>query len=499
MNQTTSTTTIATPATTATARASFFNRTVQNLREVWRDMADRTTGIFSAAPSPHLPDKDIEPLKAQMRDCLEARGGEVSARSRAAGLGRTYLSLDAQGRKRFLQLIAHEFGVDRGAVERAVANLEQVNGDVAERIKAERDLRKALRPPWLRLLTQFNGLPEGVHFLVDLRAELLTFCKDDPALLALESDLKDLLTTWFDVGFLELRRITWDSPAALLEKLIAYEAVHAIQSWDDLKKRLDSDRRCFAFFHPRMPNEPLIFVEVALVNGMADNIQALLDEEAPVLDPNAINTAIFYSISNAQKGLAGISFGNFLIKRVVDLLADEFKYLKTFATLSPIPGFRRWLDTKDGETAAPEFELLLPAERKSLDNLIKHETDGNTDTATDVDKLKALLQRPDWYTKADCVKTVKPPLMRLCAHYLVEEKRASGIACDRVAHFHLSNGARIERLNWLGNISREGLAQSAGMMVNYRYKLSDIEANHEAYSGEGRVKVSSSVRSLLRT
>lgn len=502
MNQTTSTTT--TIETTATARASLFNRTVQNLREVWRDMADRTSGIFSAAPSPNLPEKDIEPLKAQMRDCLEARGGEVSARSRAAGLGRTYLSLDAQGRKRFLQLIAHEFGVDRTAVERAIGNLHQVEANVAERIKAERDLRKALRPPWLRLLTQFNGLPEGVHFLVDLRAELLTFCKDDPALMALESDLKDLLTTWFDVGFLELQRITWDSPAALLEKLIAYEAVHAIQGWDDLKKRLDSDRRCFAFFHPRMPDEPLIFVEVALVNGMADNIQALLDEEAPVLDPNAINTAIFYSISNAQTGLAGISFGNFLIKRVVDLLAEEFKYLKTFATLSPIPGFRRWLDakTKDETVATEEFDLLQPAERKSLDGLIKKgidaDMDMDMDTATDVGKLKALLQRPDWYTKAEYVKAIKPPLMRLCAQYLVEEKRAPGIACDRVAHFHLSNGARIERLNWLGNISREGLAQSAGMMVNYRYKLSDIESNHEAYSGEGRVKVSSSVRSLLR-
>jgi malonyl-CoA decarboxylase len=498
MNQTTPVT--QTDNSTASASAGLFNRTMQNIREVWRDVADRTSGIFAASPSPNLPEKDIEPIKTQIRDCLEGRGGEVSARSRAAGLGRTYLSLDAQGRKRFLQIIAHEFGVDRAAVNDAMTTLRKPELDAAGVIKAEQALRKALRPPWLRLLTQFNGLPEGVHFLVDLRAELLTFCKDDAALMALEGDLKQLLTTWFDVGFLELRRITWNSPAVLLEKLIAYEAVHAIQSWDDLKKRLDSDRRCFAFFHPRMPNEPLIFVEVALVDGMAANIQALLDEDAPVLDPSAANAAIFYSISNTQAGLAGISFGNFLIKRVVDGLTDEFKNLKTFATLSPIPGFQRWLDGKfavSDQGADVEPELLLPAERKTLDNL--NEKYIKKTAAKGTNRLKALLTLPDWYAKPEVAKVLKTPMMRLCAYYLAEEKRSRGIACDRVAHFHLSNGARIERLNWLANISSEGLAQSAGIMVNYRYKLSDIESNHESYTGEGRVNVSSSVKSLLRS
>jgi malonyl-CoA decarboxylase len=470
-------------------RVSLLNRTVQNIRDVWRDMADRTSGIFSASPSPGLADKDVEPLKAQMRDCLEARGGEVSARSRAANLGRTFLSLNSRGRRRFLQILANDFDVDRAAVDRAVAALQKPDLDMAARIKAEQDLRQALRPPRLRLITQFNGLPEGVHFLVDLRAELLSFCKGNPTLMAMERDLKFLLSSWFDVGFLELQRITWDSPASLLEKLIAYEAVHAIKGWDDLKNRLGSDRRCFAFFHPRMPNEPLIFVQVALLNGMADNIQTLLDEEAPALDPAAADTAIFYSITNAQAGLSGISFGSFLIKRVVDVLAAEFRGLKTFATLSPIPGFQPWLNAKMART--PVSDLLLPTERKALAAL-----------PLDVEEsgmLQTVLRLPNWHKKPDYVQALKAPLMRFCAQYLAEEKREQGMAYDRVAHFHLSNGARIERLNWLGNTSVEGFTQSAGMMVNYRYKLDDIEANHEVYTGEGRVRVSSSVRSLLRS
>jgi malonyl-CoA decarboxylase len=371
-------------------------------------MADRTSGIFSASPGPSLPDKDVEPLKDQMRDCLEARGGEVSARSRAANLGRTYLSLNTQGRKRFLQILAHDFGVDHAAVDQAIAASQRSNLTMAERLQGEQTLRDALRPPWLRLLTQFNGLPEGVHFLVDLRAELLTFCKDDPLLTALEKELKELLTTWFDVGFLEMRRITWDSPATLLEKLIVYEAVHAIQGWDDLKKRLDSDRRCFAFFHPRMPDEPLIFVEVALVNGIADNIQALLDEDAPVIDPLKADTAIFYSISNAQAGLAGISFGSFLIKRVVDVLASEFKGLKTFATLSPIPSFRTWFDTQLAATSDAEAKLLTSSERKALDSLVPD--------AVPNEVLQTLLNQPAWYAKPELAKALKVPLMRLCAH-----------------------------------------------------------------------------------
>jgi malonyl-CoA decarboxylase len=292
-----------------------------------------------------------------------------------------------------------------------------------------------------------------------------------------------------------LRRITWDSPAALLEKLIAYEAVHEIQSWDDLKNRLEHDRRLFAFFHPRMPNEPLIFVEVALVNGMADNIQALLRRDAPVMDPNSADTAIFYSITNAQKGLAGISFGGFLIKRVADQLANEFKRVKTFATLSPIPGFRRWIAREFDSAAKPGAkngfaQLLRKSERDALGELAAPVKDG--------EGLVKLLDRPDWPEVKGAVETLREPLIRLCARYLLLDKRADGRARDPVAHFHLSNGAGLERVNWLADMSPRGMSQSATLMVNYVYRLDAIEENHEAYSGAGSIAASSAVKALVK-
>ena len=286
----------------------------------------------------------------------------------------------------------------------------------------------------------------------------------------LEDDLRALLATWFDVDFLELRRIAWDTASgALLEKLIAYEAVHPIESWDDLKNRLDYDRRYFAYFHPRMPNEPLIFVEVALVNGMAGNVQALLDSAAPVQDPKTADAAIFYSINNAQRGLDGISFGNFLIKRVVDRLAQEFPNLKTFATLSPIPGFVSWLKA---QLAQGDRGLLLPVERKVLGTALKVEKGGKG-------WLKQIIESGTWHQDEAVAKALRPILTRLCARYLVHEKRENGTAVDPVAHFHLSNGARMERINWMADRSPRGIRQSAGLMINYRYDLARIDANHE--------------------
>ncbi|MDP6121611.1 MAG: malonyl-CoA decarboxylase family protein, partial [Rhodospirillales bacterium] len=279
---------------------SFLDRTLRNLRSAWQGIAGVKYDAAAASLRPDLPDEDAARLREQMRACLETRGGEVSARARAAALGHAYLALDAVGRERFLKVLAEDFDVDHGAVDAAAEALRQADGATAARQEAEKTLRAALWAPRVKLLTQFNSLPEGVKFLVDMRAELIPMARRDPLLQALESDLKSRLTMWFDVDFLELKRITWDgTPAEVLEKLIAYEAVHAITSWDDLKNRLASDRRCFAYFHPRMPDEPLIFVEVALVDGMADSIQDLLDEEAPVLDPASADTAIFYSISNA--------------------------------------------------------------------------------------------------------------------------------------------------------------------------------------------------------
>jgi malonyl-CoA decarboxylase len=303
---------------------------------------------------------------------------------------------------------------------------------------------------------------------------------------SLDDDLRALLTSWFDVGFLELKRITWDAPAALLERLIAYEAVHEIQSWDDLKHRLSPDRRCYAFFHPRMPDEPLIFIEVALVSGMAGSIQALLDQHIPTEDPRDMDTAIFYSISNTQTGLKGVNFGSFLIKRVVDRLVQELPALKTFATLSPVPGFRRYLDTV---LETRQDEVLTTAEQNTLKTLFAADSRQGD--------MRELLSTPNWFRDKRLVEAVKGPLMRLCATYVVKEKR-NARALDRVAHFHLSNGARVARINWLADISAKGLRHSAGVMINYRYELRDIEANHEAYTGSGEVAVSSAVRKLLK-
>jgi malonyl-CoA decarboxylase len=397
--------------------------------------------------SADLPADDADYLRDKMRQCLSSQGGEVAARARAAQLGRAYLDLNDGGRLKFLRILATEFGTDKSAVDKALAAVTAAAGPEA-RSRAERKLKAVLEPARVKLLTQFTSLPEGVKFLVDMRDELTQIARNDPAFEALADDLKSLLAGWFDVGFLELHRITWRSPALILEKIIAYEAVHAIQGWADLKNRLDSDRRLYAFFHPRMPDEPLIFVEVALTRGMAGNVQKLLDEHAPVEDIDKADAAIFYSINNAQRGLNGISFGNFLIKRVVDALIHELPNLKIFATLSPIPGFRSW------------------AEKNGLAGSL----DGAGETA----------------------------LLPLVARYLTELNPETGKARDPVAQFHLSNGARMERLNWNADASAKGLAQSCGVMVNYLYRLSDIEMNHEAYTGQGKVATSTTIKALLK-
>ena len=465
-----------------------FDRTLANLRGAWREIALSARGVLSGAPRPDLPEDDVARLRQQMLSCLDGRGGEVTSRARAAELGRTYLALNGAGRERFLRLLASEFDTDHEAVDRCCGALASASGTI-ERLAAERALRAALLPPRVTLLRQFNALPEGVKFLVDRRAELLTIANGDPVLRGLADDLRDLLANWFDIGFLELRRITWDAPASLLEKLIAYEAVHEIRGWTDLKNRLEADRRCFAFFHPRMPDEPLIFVEVALVSGIAGNIGALLDEAAPMGNPQAADTAIFYSISNCQRGLVGISFGDFLIKRVVDALAAELPRLKTFATLSPLPGFRNWLKAE-----AERGTLLLPSETKAV------EAASAGIGAPDADRaLLELLDRPEWVEDPSIASALREPLLRLAARYLLYARAPSvRRALDPVAHFHLSNGARVEQLDWLGDRSAKGLQQSAGMMVNYLYRLGDIEANHEAYRDEGRVASSSAVRGLTR-
>jgi malonyl-CoA decarboxylase len=409
-------------------------------------------------------DLDVEQLREEMAACIEGRGGDVATGARALRIGARYAALSPADRQRFFEVLAG-FGVDRDAVDAAMAAVAGAD-DPAERDAAERRLRGALVPARVRLLRAFNSLPSGVKFLVELRADLLEIVKLEPQLQPLEADLKDLFAAWFDVGFLEMRRITWDAPASLLEKLGHYEAVHEVRGWSDLKNRLDVDRRCFAFLHPAMPDEPLIFVEVALTTEMTGEMASLLDQRAPVTDPSLATNAIFYSISNCQRGLDGISFGNALIKRVVQELAHEFRHLRTFATLSPMPRFREWLE-KQGGTGSP----------------------------TDV-PLKAMFANRGWSRDAEAAASLKAPLMQLAAHYLLDAKRGKR-AFDPVAHFHLSNGARLERIDWLADTSAKGMRESAGMMVNYVYRLDQIDDNQVAYVTDGRIVASPHVTALL--
>ncbi|WP_286791211.1 malonyl-CoA decarboxylase [Thalassospira sp. UBA4513] len=465
---------------------TFLDRTLDNLRGAWRELRDspvvRGLGFDESQTRQ-------DRWREQIADCLARRGGAVSARARAAALGHDFLRLDDAGKREFLHLLVNEFGVDRDRVAAVMADWTAAD-DLAEQALLETELRAALVPPFRLILKEFNSLPQGVKFLVDLRADLLRWRKEAPGLAILERDLKTLLASWFDIGFLELQRITWNSPAALLEKLIAYEAVHAIQSWDDLKRRLASDRRCFAFFHPGMPDEPLIFVEVALVNGIAGNVDELIEskdddlggtEKAPKSDTKP-DTAIFYSISNAQAGLAGISFGDFLIKRVVAQLQRDLPHLKQFSTLSPIPALRSWMDRQLDTMAKGEATGLPKAIEAAL---------------TDCDDL--LGPKPPATSPDGVSERTRANIEYLTAWYLLNAKRPGmDTAFDPVAHFHLSNGARVERLNWNGNAKENGWNQSFGMMVNYLYDLSTIEKNHESYVGQGKIAVSSAVKRHFR-
>ena len=472
-----------------------FNRALRQFRNAWR-ANDQSYTRLKDDISPDLPEKDAQLLRKQIDDCLQARGGEVSARSRAAALGETYLVLNTSGRRRFLEILAQDYDVDPNAVTVAVGEYENAPDDAKKR-RAQATLRDALIAPRVRLLSQFNGLRQGVKFLVDLRSDLRRFSAEEPALQSLDADILQLLSSWFDIGFLDLKRITWNTPAALLEKLFEYEAVHAIASWEDLKNRLEADHRCYAFFHPHMPDEPLIVVQVALSKGMIDNIHEVLDTDQTLVDPASADNALFYSISNCQSGLAGVGFGNFLIKRVVDDLARDLPNLETFATLSPIPGFCSWLEghlTRGSDRILPAAEL-----RRLADQVVGQAKGDNADDELNITSriLLDTLANPGWLEDAKLVAIMKPMLMRLCAHYLCKARR-KGRALDRVANFHLSNGARIKRINWHADTSARGLKQSAGMMVNYLYALDRIERNHEQYTTDGTISASSAVTRLLK-
>jgi malonyl-CoA decarboxylase len=422
-------------------------------------------------------------LQVLLEEYRAQRVGDVSTRSRAERLAACYGGANAQQRAAILKLITRELAPDRHALETAIVSARGARNDV-EASQAEAHLRNALDASRARFFAQLNMLPDGVKFLVDLRADLLALLPREPALDVLHVELNGLLQSWFDPGFLELRRITWHSPALLLEKLIAYEAVHPIESWNDLRNRLDTDRRCYAFFHLRLPDEPLIFVEIALLKGLPGTVQLVLDQGAPVQDPRTADTAVFYSISNTQKGLRGISFGNLLLKRVIEDLQRELPWLRVFATLSPLPGFRKWVD----QALADKRELLPVTDVEKLAGAL-----GHPDPAA---ALADALARPGWPADAKSGEALRGPMEKLCARYLLREKSGTQ-PLDSVAQFHLNNGARVNRLYWLADTSARGMRQSFGMMASYLYNLSEVDSNHERFVNDGYIAAARRVRRMV--
>jgi len=394
--------------------------------------------------------------------------GEVSGAALARQALAAYQGLDERSREEFFDALAQEFAPSPEAVGKA-ADAYRYDPTPQNLIQLQEVIDTARQ----ELFRRFNMAPGGTEMLVEMRRQLLRGLKKHPAWSAIDADLLHLFRSWFNRGFLRLERIDWRTSAIVLEKLIQYEAVHAIQGWGDLRRRLQADRRCFGFFHPQLRDEPLIFIEVALTHGMSAHVQPLLDVKSQVALPEQADCAIFYSITNCQEGLRGPSFGNLLIKQVAEELKREFPHLRTFATLSPIPGFRRWLgrtETRVQLSMGPNAEQRLA--------------------------LLSAIDKPSWHS-GEVSEALQKLLMRLCAWYLLHAKQGAE-PLDPVARFHLGNGAALERLNWLGDTSESGMARSAGMMVNYIYRLEDVERNHERFFSEHTVVSSRSVEKLAR-
>jgi malonyl-CoA decarboxylase len=402
----------------------------------------------------------------QLCEALLSGRGEASGTAMARELLDRYHDLDETGRLTFFGDLARNYGPDRERLAHAIETWRaQPNDDDAS------DLHFASEPRRQELIRRLNRAPGGTSELVAMRADLLDLKSGDKDLAALDRDIVHLLASWFNRGFLVLRRIDWSTPANILEKIIRYEAVHEIRDWDDLRRRIDPiDRRCYAFFHPALVDEPLIFVEVALTESIPGAIAPLLAEDRQPVPVERARTAVFYSISNTQRGLGGISFGSFLIKQVVEELRRELPKLENFVTLSPVPGFMHWVRQAGDVPVTDEERALLEQ-----------------------------LENPDWFENAELATQLRSILEPLAAYYFLKARTPKGRLIDSVARFHLGNGARLERIDWLGDLSPKGLRESAGFMVNYLYRLDDIEKNHEAYANQGKIAASSTVKKLLKT
>ena len=392
---------------------------------------------------------------------LLSERGEVSGAALARDALAAYDALPANAFQPYISLLAKDFSP--APISIAAAAAAYAIDPSPQNLVA---LQRAVESPRQKLFRRLNVAPGATAALVDMRRRLLRELKANPDWVGVDADLEHLFGSWFNRGFLRLERIDWRTPALILEKLIEYEAVHEIAGWRDLHRRLASDRRCFAFFHPALPEEPLIFIEVALTERISTTVAPLLDPDSPEVDPARADCAMFYSITNCQDGLRGISFGNLLIKQVVHELGREFPRLKTFATLSPVPGFRAWLAgiARDYAVSVPDL---------------------------------ARLDERDWFENPAVAERLRPPLMGLCAHYLTAVKKDDE-PLDAVARFHLGNGARMEKLNWLADTSKPGMQRSAGIMVNYLYRLADVEKNHEAFVREHEVAASHELKKLAR-
>lgn len=404
-------------------------------------------------------------IEAECNELLSTLG-EASGTAIARRVMALYQAMNPEEQLKFFQMLYERFHVDFDQVKAAAAQLVEDEDEAALE-----GLLAVAEPRRQELFRRLNMAPNGTQSLVEMRSSLLALLRDHPEFKAVDSDLKHLFASWFNRGFLTLKTIDWDTSAAVLEKLIEYETVHEMRGWDDLRRRLASDRRCFAFFHSAIPNDPLVFVEVALVNGLTRHIEPIIALNRKEASLDDVDTAIFYSINNCHVGLTGISFGNFLIKQVVIELAKELPQLTTYSTLSPVPEFRRWLS-------------------KTLDH------DDATDLVSDEDRetLKQL-EIENWHEQYEISAALEPVLTRLIGYYLVIAKRNKN-PVDPVARFHLRNGALLGQINWLGDVAAERMSQSYGFMVNYVYDLPTIEQNHESYVKNHIVATSDAVARL---
>lgn len=420
------------------------------------DLLATISNRVQQAPETH----DKRPIEELSRALLSDIG-DVSTIKVARAILQKYRGMDAPQKAEFFHHLSEDFDID----PTKIATLAHRYGETHS-VEDLAALTAEAEPPRQEILRRLNRVAGGTAELVTMRCDLLNALRSDPALDRIDLDFAHLFGSWFNPGFLVLRRINWHSPANILEKIIAYEAVHAIDSWEALRLRLlPEDRQCFAYFHPCMPDEPLIFVEVALTSGIPGNIQSVLAEDRAATPADQMDTAVFYSISNCQAGLRGISFGNALIKQVVEDLSTSLPQLKTFVTLSPIPGFRDWIDGLLDSLPTPEAETLRAA--------LLHP--GNRgDKANDV-------------------------LRRYIAHYLVNEKRAKGQPANPVARFHLGNGAIVQDVHAMGDSSENGQRQSYGAMVNYLYDPAQIDRNIEGFTTARTVARSRAITALLKS